>query len=89
MRIRAAQLLRGGITSLAADRTNIFSRAYLEAAACGGDFSLMRECIEDPCGRTLAAMLNVGSSSGGDMLSGMCFAAALVKQIDDRSSSHI
>lgn len=60
----------------APERTNIFSAAYLISACGGGEFSLMRSCLE---GAQFDALLSVGSSSGADMLSGMCFAAALQK----------
>ena len=60
----------------ARERTNIFSAAYLISVCDGGDFSLMRRCLENT---EFDALLSVGSSSGADMLSGMCFAAALLK----------
>lgn len=60
-------------------RTNVYSAAYLLSAAAGEDFSLLSECLENS-GNTrffdcVQRLLNVGSSSGADMLSGMCFAA--------------
>ena len=60
-------------------RTNIYSAAYLSAAAAGEDFSIMRFCIEnngeDEMRKSIYRLLNVGGSSGADMLCGMCFAA--------------
>lgn len=70
--------LQEEVRALAEQRTNLFSAAYLLAAADGGDFSLMRRCIEEPGEEELSSLLAVGSSSGADMLSGMCFAEALL-----------
>ena len=70
------------ISALAPLRTNRFSAAYLLAAARGGDFSLMRNCLElRPSADSLTALLGVGSSSGSDMLCGMVYALGAVQRI--------
>lgn len=60
-------------------RTNVYSSAYLLSAALGEDFSLLRECVENSGNPQhfdyIHRLFDVGSSSGADMLSGMCFAA--------------
>ena len=60
-------------------RTNVYSAAYLLAAGRGEDFSIMRQCIENAEKESFYScaekLMNVGGSSGADMLSGMCFAA--------------
>lgn len=70
------------ITRQACLRTNVFSAAYLLAAARGGDFSMLRECLEPlPAQQTLHklhALLKIGGSSGADMLSGMAFALGCI-----------
>lgn len=60
-------------------RTNVYSAAYLLAASRGEDFSIMRQCLENAEKNSFLhwaeRLMNVGGSSGADMLSGMCFAA--------------
>ena len=54
----------------------------LLAAARGGDFSLMRNCLElRPSADSLTALLGVGSSSGSDMLCGMVYALGAVSEL--------
>lgn len=71
------------ITKQAARRTGVISAAYLLASAGGGgDFSMLRECLE-PLGTQQAmskmrSLLLVGGSSGADMLSGMAFAIGCI-----------
>jgi len=67
------------VKKITPERTNVYSACYLHAAAAGEDFSLMRSCLEN-CGglqaqESFERLMNVGGSSGCDMLSGMCFAA--------------
>lgn len=70
------------VSALAPLRTNRFSAAYLLAAARGGDFSLMRNCLElRPSADSLTALLGVGSSSGSDMLCGMVYALGAVSEL--------
>ncbi len=56
-------------------RTNLFSAAYLKAAATRGRFSLLDDCLfsRDPrlCRQAVARLAAVGGSSGTDMLAGM------------------
>lgn len=62
--------------------TNIYSAAYLKAAAAGENFSVMRACL---CSsgeireESLRQLTEVGGSSGSDMLSGMCRACEILK----------
>jgi len=75
---RQCSLLAEGILALADERTNIYSALYLKSAARGGDFSILRECIEMPDGEAVSKLCEVGSSSGTDMLCGMLFAAGFL-----------
>lgn len=63
---------------LAKSNTNKFSAAYIISAADGEDFSLMRKCFESSRDSSfpenINKLLDLGSSSGADMLCGMCFA---------------
>ena len=52
-------------------RTNRYSAAFLRAAAEGGYFSLLADCLETGSGEALDRLFTVGSSSGHDMLAGM------------------
>ncbi len=59
--------------------TNIISRRYLESAAKGEYFGLVADLIRALCGdgdieKTLDALLTVGSSSGGDISTGILLA---------------
>lgn len=62
-------------------RTNLFSAAYLKAAASGGRFSLLDDCLfaEDLHSQKEAVerLADVGGSSGHDMLAGMLLALRL------------
>ena len=60
------------------ERTNRFSAAFLRAAAEGGQFSLLAECLETGSAEALQRLLAVGSSSGRDMLAGMCEAVRYI-----------
>ena len=60
------------------DRTNRYSAAFLRAAAEGSYFSLLADCLETGGGETLNRLLTVGSSSGHDMLAGMCAAVTFL-----------
>lgn len=76
--IPALEGLRSRVKVLAPEKTNACSAPYLLAAAEGGDFSLMRDCLESCSAqreKRLNSLLLVGGSSGADMLCGMCFAA--------------
>lgn len=59
-------------------RTNRYSAAFLRAAAEGGYFSLLADCLASGSREALEKLLAVGSSSGRDMLAGMCHAVALL-----------
>ena len=74
----ALDVLRSSVRERTA-RTNRYAAAYLLAAADGGDFSLLRRCLEAADADSFNALLAVGASSGADMLAGMCFAAAQQK----------
>lgn len=78
--VRAA--LAAEVSAQAPLRTNRFSAAYLLAAADGGDFSMLRECLEPAPApellRRVRRLLLVGGSSGADMLSGMAFALGCI-----------
>ena len=52
-------------------RTNRYSAAFLRAAAEGGYFSLLADCLASGSGEALQTLLAVGSRSGRDMLAGM------------------
>ncbi len=60
------------------DRTNRYSAAFLRAAAEGGHFSLLADCLETGGAAALERLLSVGSSSGHDMLAGMVRAASFL-----------
>ena len=59
-------------------RTNRYSSAFLRAAAEGGYFSLLADCLETGSREALDRLLTVGSSSGHDMLAGMCAAMSFL-----------
>ena len=60
-------------------RTNQYSAAFLRAAAEGGNFSLLADCLETGGEEALNRLLTVGSSSGHDMLAGMCAAMTFLE----------
>ena len=74
--------LSSNAKKLALCNTNTYSAAYISAASEGEDFSLMRSCLESVAEKSfydnVNSLLSVGSSSGADMLSGMCFAAKYI-----------
>lgn len=72
----AAALDRAVLDSLG--RTNRYSGAFLRAAAEGGYFSLLADCLASESGEALQKLLAVGSSSGHDMLAGMCHAVSFL-----------
>lgn len=80
-RLRAASPftagLNGALLRLAPVRTNEYSAAYLRAAAAG-ELSALDDVLDSGPGaerdRAIAAVLELGSSSGADMLSGLLFA---------------
>lgn len=57
-------------------QTNRYSAAFLRAASEGGYFSVLADCLETGDSDTMQRLLRVGSSSGRDMLAGMCFAVS-------------
>ena len=75
-------VLSSCVKELALQNTNAYSAAYIISAAEGEDFSLMRQCLESAADEDffdcVNRLLSVGSSSGADMLSGMCFAAKYI-----------
>lgn len=62
----------------ALDRTNRYSAAFLRAAAEGGMFSLLADCLAAGSDDQIQKLLAVGSSSGRDMLAGLCRGAAFL-----------
>ena len=72
----SAALDRAVLDSLG--RTNRYSAAFLRAAAEGGHFSLLADCLAAGSEDALQRLLAVGSSSGCDMLAGMRHAASLL-----------
>ena len=60
------------------ERTNRYSAAFLRAAAEGGYFSLLADCLASGSGEALQELFAVGSSSGRDMLAGMCHAVSFL-----------
>lgn len=73
------ELLSNAVINSAGNKTNVYSAAYLQAAARGEDFSALRSCIEniskDDAYSSINNVFQIGSSSGADMLCGMSFAA--------------
>lgn len=76
-----SRALKKCVLSLAERKTNIYSAAYLKSAAEGGDFSLLRLCLEAPSEKNVSAAADIGSSSGTDMLCGMCYACGMIDKL--------
>lgn len=59
------------VLSYAGEYTNGISAAYLRAAARGEYYELLEGCLFGEDADSIALLLDIGSSSGSDMLSGM------------------
>ena len=67
------------VSRLSENRTNRISAVYLTAAAEGLYFESLQRAGEACSGENLRPLMEVGSSSGSDMLTGMLFAACYLK----------
>ena len=78
----ALKTLKKSVITLAPIRTNPYSATYLTAAAEGGRFGLVEECLNtlgtNEYERAFNRLINIGASSGVDMLAGILFAARLL-----------
>ena len=75
-----AAVLRQAIISHAPSRTNAISAAYLEAVASGGCFERLDHIIETLSSNSpinIAPLLEIGSSSGSEMLLGLLLATKI------------
>ena len=72
---REAELLSGAISRACLEgRTNLISSAYLQSAAGGGYFERLELCLDEGGRHSMESLSRIGSSSGMDMLEGMCAA---------------
>lgn len=81
-----AQTLKAAVCAYADSRTNAVSAAYLKAIAQGEYFSRMDNVWRFFTGQgqaCLNALLEVGSSSGADMLLGLCLAGKLSMETEE------
>ena len=72
--------LAEAILKLSPSRTNEISSAYLNAIAQGGTFSLLDQILMDLCADVpldISSILQIGSSSGSEMLFGLLLAAQI------------
>lgn len=80
----SANLLRQAVCAHADSRTHPVSAAYLKAIADGEVFSRLEDAWLGRAG-SLEALLEVGSSSGADMLLGLCLAETLRTEMEEKS----
>ena len=65
------------VLEYAGEYTNAISAAYLRAAARGEYYELLEGCLFGEDADSIARLLDIGSSSGSDMLSGLLAACTL------------
>ena len=77
------------VSSAVSSRTNRISAAYLNAAAKGLYFEALENALRATCPRDMEMLLEIGSSSGSDMLTGMAFAIAWFEQFGMTEMIHL
>jgi len=78
---RCTQILRDSVIHLAPVCTNAISAAYLRAVATGAPFERLDRILQGLCGQcslNIDPILEIGSSSGSEMLLGLLLAAKLI-----------
>ena len=70
-------------------RTNRISAVYLTAASRSLYFEALENALRATCPRDMEMLLEIGSSSGSDMLTGMTFAVAWLESIRSTEKFHL